>query len=134
MAMNKTEKTQKQLYSDIRIILEEFEDVDYLIEFVDKKIEQLDDKAFKARERAAKERLKPDALRDAVQGVLSDEFITIEQIAAKVNEVIDGAPVSSHKIAPRLTALVEMGIATKTSMSVPVEGQKPRKLVGYKLS
>lgn len=126
-------KTQKEMYAEILVILNEFEEVDHLVDFVNKKIEQIDNKAVKAKAKAAEKKVEADELRDVVADVLTDDFMTIADITDAVNA--NGYEVTTHKVAPRLKALVEAGIAEKGEVKVAGgEGQKARKLVAYKLA
>ena len=106
---------------------------DVIIEFAQKEIEALDRKAEKAKEAAAKRKAEGDALRDVVEGVLTDEPAVIADIAAKVAEIDPEATVA--KVTYRLTALVNAGKAVKEDVSVPSStGGKARTLKAYKLA
>ena len=125
-------KTQREMYGEILNILDEYEGVDHLVEFINKKVEQIDTKAEKAKAKAAEKKEKADELRDVVEGVLTNELQTINAITEAV--IANGVEVTTHKVAPRLKALVEAGVAEKGEVKVPGgEGQKARKLVAYKL-
>ena len=90
-------------------------------------IELLDNKAAKAKAKAAEKKTEGDALRNAIQTVLTDEFCTIADITAKV----EGEDITSAKVQFRLNALVNAGIAAKEQIVVG-EGDSKRKLMGYK--
>lgn len=92
-------------------------------------IELLDNKAAKAKATAAKKKVEGDALRDTVQGVLTDELQTIADITAQ----IDGDDISTAKVQYRLNALVANGIARKEQVVVG-EGESKRKLMSYALA
>lgn len=92
-------------------------------------IELLDNKAAKAKATAAKKKVEGDALRDAVEAVLTDELQTIADVTAKV----EGEDVTASKVQFRLNALVNAGIATKEQVTVG-EGDNKRKLMAYKLN
>lgn len=94
-----------------------------VIAYTDTTIEQLDNKAARARERAAQKKVEGDALRDAVEAVLTDEFQTIAAIVAQVDE----DAVTPAKVTARLTALVKAGLAHKTK----VDAGDGRKVNGY---
>lgn len=94
-----------------------------VIAYVDTTIEQLNNKAIKAKERAAQKKVEGDALRDAVEAVLTDEFQTIAAIVAQVDE----DAVTPAKVTARLTALVKAGLAHKTK----VDAGDGRKVNGY---
>ena len=89
-------------------------------------IELLDNKAAKAKEAQAKKKVEGDALRDEVQGVLTDELTSIADITAK----IAGEDVTVGKVQYRLNALVGLGLARKEQITVG-EGESKRKIMGY---
>lgn len=80
-----------------------------LIAFIDKQIEQLDNKAIKAKEKAAEKKAEGDELRAIVLSVLTPDFQTIEDIVAQ----IEGEDITKAKIVARLTQLVKNGEAKK---------------------
>jgi hypothetical protein len=98
--------------------------------FAENEIVLLDKKLSKAKENAKKKRATSDKLQEAIQAVLTDEFETIADIAAKVED--EDATVA--KCVYRLNALVEAGIAEKTDMKVTGAEGKKRTVKGYKLA
>lgn len=101
-----------------------------LAKVITHEIELLDNKAAKAKANAAKKKVEGDALRDAVQAVLTDELATIADVTDKV--VFDGE-VSTAKVQYRLNALVGAGIARKEQITVG-EGDSKRKLMAYAIA
>lgn len=99
--------------------------------FAQNEIDLLDKKAAKAKERAASKRAEGDELTAVVRQVMStEEFEPIAEIAAR----IEGEDVTVAKVTYRLTQLVKNGEAEKTELTIPGgEGQKARKVQGYKL-
>ena len=119
--------TKKMILEGIKVAAEngaDFGDVtaDDVIAYVDTTIGQLNTKADKAKERAAAKKAEGDALRAAVEAVLTDEYQTIADITAKV----DGEDVTPAKVTNRLTALVKANLAHKDK--IDVDG---RKINGY---
>ena len=102
-----------------------------VITFAENEIALLDKKAVKAKERAAAKRAEGDELTDAVRAAMSTEdFEPIAEIAAR----IEGEDVTVAKVTYRLTQLVKNGEAEKTELTIAGgEGQKARKVQGYKL-
>lgn len=100
-----------------------------LAKVIEHEIELLDAKSSKAKATAAKKKAEGDALRDAVQAVLTDELQTIADITAKV----EGEDVSAAKVQYRLNALVGAGIAVKEQVTVG-EGESRRKLMAYAIA
>lgn len=103
-----------------------------IADYVNKTIEQLENKATKAKERAAEKRIEGDELRDAIAGVLTSELQTIDEINSAINassEVEDAlkTEVTKSKITARLTQLVKMGFAYKEQ----VKTSDGRKVMAY---
>ena len=102
-----------------------------LAAFAENEIALLDKKAAKAKERAATKKAEGDELTADVRQVMStDTFEPIAEIAAR----IEGEDVTVAKVTYRLTQLVKNGEAEKSELTIPGgEGQKSRKVQGYKL-
>ena len=127
--MEKTVKiTKKDNFIAIVNVLEDAGRTD-LADVIKHEIELLENKAAKAKETAAKKKVEGDALRDAVQAVLTDELCTIADITAK----IEGEDVTAAKVQFRLNALVNAGIARKEQVVVG-EGDAKRKLMAYAIA
>ena len=92
-------------------------------------IELLDNKAAKAKAKAAEKKAENDELTDAVAAVLTDELTTIADITTKVDS---GEDVTIHKVTNRLTRLVSAGVAVKEQISVPTADGKTRKVMAYR--
>lgn len=97
-----------------------------LINFVTKEIEILDAKAEKAKERAAVRKAEGDALRVAVQAVLTEELQTIDAILSQV----EGEELTKAKITARLTSLVNENIAVREE----IKTEDGKKVKAYKLA
>ena len=125
-----TEKkiTKKENFTEIAAFLTEAGKIEWA-DVINHEIELLDNKAAKAKATAAKKKTEGDALRDAVQAVLTDELQTIADITAKV----EGEDVSAAKVQYRLNALVGAGIAVKEQVTVG-EGESRRKLMAYRVA
>lgn len=127
-----TEKTVKITKRDnFTAIIEVLNDAGRsdLADVIAHEIELLDNKAAKAKATAAKKKVDGDALRDAVQAVLTDELATIADVTAKV----EGEDVTTAKVQFRLNALVNAGIARKEQVTVG-DGESKRKLMAYALA
>ena len=127
--MAEVKVTQKELFGQV-IAIVEGADVDAavkaeLVAFLNKKVDQIDAKAAKAKEKAAEAKVKGDELRDIVAGLLTDEVQTIDAILAQV----DFPEVTKAKVTARLTQLVKAGVAAKETVAVD-----SRKLTAYKLA
>lgn len=97
-----------------------------LINFVTREIEILDAKAEKAKERAAVRKAEGDALRAAVQAVLTEELQTIDAILSQVK----GEELTKAKITARLTSLVNENIAVREE----IKTEDGKKVKAYKLA
>ena len=103
--------TKKEYYVMLKEVVENSnsENKDELVEFIEKQITLLDNKAAKAKERAAEKRAEGDKLRALVEATLTDEYQTI----ADITEQIDNEDVTKAKVTARLTQLVKDGLAVK---------------------
>lgn len=103
--------TKKDYYEILKGIVtgSNVENGEDLVAFIDKQIEQLDNKATKAKEKAAEKKAEGDELRAVVLSVLTSDFQTIEDIVAQ----IEGEDITKAKIVARLTQLVKNGEAKK---------------------
>ena len=97
--------------------------------YVNKTIEQLDNKANNARKRAMEKKNEGDELREAVYSVLTDEFQPIDVITAAIDTTtLDMEDVTKSKVTARLTQLVKLNLAKKEQIKVG-----DRKIMGYAL-
>lgn len=119
--------TKKDFYAMLTEIVEatEVEMKEDLLTFIDKEVNLIDAKAEKAKARAAEKKAEGDALRDAVQAVLTEEYQTINDIASQV----EGEEITKAKITARLTSLVKNGLAEKAD----VKTEDGKTVKAYKL-
>lgn len=119
--------TKKDFYAMLTEIVEatEVEMKEDLLAFIDKEVSLIDAKAEKAKARAAEKKAEGDALRDAVQAVLTKEYQTINDIASQV----EGEEITKAKITARLTSLVKNGLAEKAD----VKTEDGKTVKAYKL-
>ena len=104
------------------------------IEFCIAQIEDLDKKAAKAKERAAKKKAEGDVLTDLVYSVMTEEFQTGADIAAAVlAQLPEDTDVTASKVTARITKLVNADAVVKEQVTVEVEGKKSKKMA-YKLA
>lgn len=120
--------TKKDYFEMIKGIVTEsnVENKNELNYFLDAQIESINNKAEKARERAAAKKAEGDELRETVKSVLTNDFQTAEEITSKIND----EEVSKAKVIARLTQLVKLGEAVKESTKT--EDNKSR--MTYKLA
>ena len=107
--------TKMEMFATLKETIKEIEGVDEtLVEFLDKEMAALTQKAEKAKERAAKKKAEGDALKEAIVAVLTEEMQTVDDIVAQ----IEGEDVSKQKIVVRLTQLVKDGVAERGTEKV----------------
>lgn len=119
--------TNKQYYLEIKEIVNNstVENKEDVLEFIDKVIALIDNRAAKAKIKAAEKRAAGDELREAVQSILTGELQTADAILVQ----IQGEDLTKAKIVARLTQLVKAGIATKEE----VKTDDNKKVMAYKL-
>ena len=133
-----TKKMRFETLQDLIGLAEEtgFDGFDFkaLNDFCANEIAQLDKKASKAKERAAKARESADGLKDMVVAVLSADPMTKDEIVAAVQEANpDEELATSGRIVTRLTALFKEGLITKASVTVGEPGAK-HKVMTYRVN
>ena len=121
-----TKITEREMYTMISELLEGNEDV---VAFCEKKIAALDKKAENAKVKAAEKKAAGDELRARVEEVLTDEWQTIAEVVA----ALDDEEVTASKVTYRLNALVDLGIAVKDETKIPSDG-KTRVVKVFKLA
>lgn len=128
-----TRITDKDIFTAIKNAVENDTaieiDGEVLLSWANKKLDQLEHRKLKARERAQSKKAEGDELTDKILAVLTDEPQTLGDIAA----AIDGEDVSVSKVAYRLNKMVGDRV-TKSEVSVKEEGQRARKLVAFALA
>ena len=121
-----TKITEREMYTMISELLASNDDV---VTFCEKKIAALDKKAENAKVKAAEKKAAGDELRARVEGVLTDEWQTIAEVVA----ALDDEEVTASKVTYRLNALVDLGVAVKDETKVPSDG-KTRVVKVFKLA
>lgn len=117
-----TEKTTKKTYFEMLkdiVLASDSAEKDALIEFIDASIVQLDNKAAKAKERAAAKKIAGDDLRERIADVLTSEPKSLDDIVAELDE--EG--LTRAKVTARMSQLVELGRAVK-ELGKNAEGKK----------
>lgn len=121
--------TDRMIYTAILENTVDSIDADALAAWAEKKIDQLDRKAVKAKETAAKKRAEGDALTEAVFEATSDEFESIATIA----ERIEGEDVTVSKVSYRLNAMTKGDNPRLEKGEIAIEGEgKKRRVVAYR--
>ena len=96
-----------------------------IITFAEKMIEQLDNKALKAKEKAAEKKAAGDDLTKVIYDALTEDYQTV----ADIYKVVGSDEVTTSKIVYRLTALCKDGKVNKTDVKL----EDGRKVKGYAL-
>ena len=100
-----------------------------VIAYADTAIAQLDAKAAKAKERAAKNKAEGDELRAAVESAITEDLQTIDAITAAVNAMEGYEDVTKSKVTARLTQLVKSEKVEKEQIKL----EDGRKVMAYRL-
>ena len=138
--MANTEKvvklTKKDFYAAIKefIVMSEETKVGNLeaeevIAFIDKTVEQIENKATKAKEKAAEKKNEGDELFNTVVGALTGELQTIDKITEAVVAATGDEEITKSKVTARLTKAVNAEIARKEQ----VKSGSGRKVMAYAL-
>ena len=119
---NTVKKTKAMYFAELREMViaavEDQEQQNELIEFIDKQIEVLEKRKVAAAERAEKKRAESDALTEAILAQIGEELITVDEIVL----ALDSEDVTRNKVTARLGKLVKAGTIVKEP--VKVEGNK----------
>jgi len=115
--MEKEKKmTKKDYFNELKTIVEDskIENKDELIYFLESQIESIENKAIKAKERAAEKKANGDEIRDLVKSALTKELQSVEDIVATINK----EDITKAKVIARLTQLVNLGEAIKENTKI----------------
>ncbi len=126
--MEEKKLTKKEFYELIKEVVtkSDAEDKDNLIDFLDRQVEILENKAEKAKERAAEKRAAGDELRGVIKTLLTSEYQTADEIVAKfVDE-----DVTKAKVVARLGQLVKNEEVEKTD----IKTEDGRTVKAYRLA
>lgn len=141
--MANTEKvvklTKKDFYAALRAMVEGIEMVgeipaDEVLAFIDKTVEQIDNKAAKAKEKAAEKKAVGDKLYEVVVSALTAELQTIDTITATVETIVaetadmEDMEITKAKVTARLTQAAKNDVAYKEQVKVG-----SRKVMSYAL-
>lgn len=122
--------TKKDYFKRLKEIINEttnIEDKGELIYFIESQITSIDNKAEKAKERAAIKKAEGDTLREVIKSKLTNDYQTADDIFAQIDADKD---VTIAKVRARLTQLVNLSEAEKSD--VKTEENKIKK--AYKLA
>lgn len=119
---NMVKKTKTMYFEELReIVIAAVEDQDQqneLIEFIDKQVDTLVKRKAAAADRAAKKRAESDALTEEILGVIGNEPMTVDEIVL----ALDNEEVTRNKVTARLGKLVKNESIVK--VDVKVDGKK----------
>jgi len=133
--MSTVKITKRERFESIKALVKavgpvEGIDTEGIVAFCDKEIVALDNRAAKAKERAAEKRAEGDELQAAVLEALTDELSTRQDVTDR----IDGEDVTVAKVGYRLSQLVKAGKAVKEEITVAGEDGKNKKIAAYRLA
>lgn len=125
--MENKKLTKKDYYGMLKeiVLTSDVDNKEELEAFIDKQIEIIDNKAEKAKERAAEKKAEGDELRAAIKSVLTEDYQSADDILAQ----LEGEDLSKAKIIARLTQLVNNGDAEKAQ----AKAEDGKKFMTYRL-
>lgn len=125
--MENKKLTKKDYYGMLKdiILTSDVDNKEELEAFIDRQIEIIDNKAEKAKERAAEKKAEGDELRAAIKSVLTEDYQSADDILAQ----LEGEDLSKAKIIARLTQLVNNGDAEKAQ----AKAEDGKKFMTYRL-
>lgn len=111
-------KTKAMYFAELREMViaavEDQEQQDELVEFIDKQLETLEKRKVSAANRAAKKREESDAMTEQILAQIGEELITVDEIVA----AIDDENVTRNKVTARLSKLIKAGTIEKEAVKV----------------
>lgn len=125
--MENKKLTKKDYYGMLKdiILTSDVDNKEELEAFIDRQVEIIDNKAEKAKERAAEKKAEGDELRAAIKSVLTEDYQSADDILAQ----LEGEDLSKAKIIARLTQLVNNGDAEKAQAKT----EDRKKFMTYRL-
>lgn len=125
--MENKKLTKKDYYGMLKeiVLTSDVDNKEELEAFIDRQIEIIDNKAEKAKERAAEKKAEGDELRAAIKSVLTEDYQSADDILAQ----LEGEDLSKAKIIARLTQLVNNGDAEKAQ----AKAEDGKKFMTYRL-
>lgn len=111
-------KTKAMYFAELREMViaavEDQEQQDELVEFIDKQLETLEKRKVSAANRAAKKREESDAMTEQILAQIGEELITVDEIVA----AIDDENVTRNKVTARLSKLIKAGTIEKEAVKI----------------
>ena len=125
--MENKKLTKKDYYGMLKNIIStsDVDNKEELEAFIDRQVEIIDNKAEKAKERAAEKKAEGDELRAAIKSVLTEDYQSADDILVQ----LEGEDLSKAKIIARLTQLVNNGDAEKAQAKT----EDGKKFMTYRL-
>lgn len=120
-AIKKTKATYfEELKEIVNTAVEDQEQKDELIEFIDKQLETLKNRKEAAAKRAEQKKAESDALTEEIYAVLGEDLMTLDQIV----EALDSEDVTRNKVTARLGKLVKAERVEKEAVKVEGGGKR----------
>lgn len=125
--MENKKLTKKDYYGMLKniILTSDVDNKEELEAFIDRQVEIINNKAEKAKERAAEKKAEGDELRAAIKSVLTEDYQSADDILVQ----LEGEDLSKAKIIARLTQLVNNGDAEKAQAKT----EDGKKFMTYRL-
>lgn len=120
--MENTKKTKAMYFAELREMVmaavEDEEQRNELVDFIDKQLETLEKRRVAAATRAEKKRAESDAMTEAILAQVGEELVTVDDIVA----ALDDEEATRNKVTARLGKLVKAGVVAKEA--IRVDGNK----------
>ena len=129
MKYNGIDKTKTDFFIELKEIVEKFvedeNERNELVDFINKRIDELEKRRLNAVKRNKKEKIQSDAITELILAQLTNRLMTVDEIVI----ALDDEEITRHKVVARLGKLFKEGAIVKEYVKV----DKKRKLA-YKLS
>lgn len=127
---NAVKKTKVMYFAELKDMVMDAEDItdefkDELVDFIDKQVEAIEKRKVAAAARAEKKKAEPDALTDEIFALMTEEFMTADEIV----DALDNEDVTRNKVTARLAKLIKEDKVVKETIKI----DKKRKMA-YKLA
>ena len=126
---NGIEKTKDEFFMELREIVKKFVEDETkrneLINFIDKRIDELEKRRINAASRGKKKKVQSDALAELILAQISNKLMTVDEILVSLDDI----EITRHMVIARLGRLLKEGALVKDYVKV----NKKRK-TAYKLA
>lgn len=127
---NAVKKTKVMYFAELKDMVMEAENIenelrDELVNFIDKQVETIEKRKVAAAARAEKKRAEADALTDEIFALMTEEFMTADEIV----DALEDEDVTRNKVTARLAKLIKENKVVKETIKID-----KKKKMAYKLA